>query len=217
MAQLLNQPHWHAATQILINGCAGLPSLDERVSFLDRVCSALGNQLYPAFLQLLYMVNTQADTQAQQAVAHTLAHALSTGRIPSGRLGAWGGTAQDHGRSLGPIEYLCAWQAQQTGSQPLSVVAFDRAATAVVALVSCDKQAQQLYCAKLEQDISDPLGGCLTRSTRTGLAALVRAWERGACPQTVVQSWFSAMPSNPWAALGPSPHGRFTALQNPKQ
>jgi len=202
------QPDWDAAAQTLINGCHALTDVEQRVRFMDRVCLALGDQLYPAFLKLLCMVSDQGDATARQAVAQTLVHALSTGRMPSGRLLAWGGHATEgrspggHTRSLGPLEYLCAWHAQQSGPSPLPAGAFDSAARAVVSLVSSDPQARALYCAKLRQDIDDPLGGSLTRTTRSGLSALVATWEAGGTPDDVVQSLLNALHGTPWGSLG---------------
>jgi hypothetical protein len=202
------QPDWDAAAQTLINGCSALATQDQRVRFMDRVCFSLGDQLYPAFLKLLCMVSDHGDDEARRAVAQTLVHALSTGRMPSGRLNAWGGHAIDgrpasaHTRSLGPIEYLCAWHSQQSGSEPLPAAAFDTATKAVISLVSTDPQARALYCAKLRQDIDDPLGGSLTRTTRAGLSALVAAWEGGGSPDVVVQSLLNALHGTPWGALG---------------
>jgi len=127
---LRQQPDWEAAAQTLINGCTALATDDQRVRFMDRVCLALGDQLYPAFLKVLCLVSDHGDVEARGAVARTMVHALSTGRMPSGRLQAWGGHTGEgrsggaHTRSLGPIEYLCAWHAQQSGPAPLPAAAF---------------------------------------------------------------------------------------------
>jgi hypothetical protein len=206
------EPDWEASAQALVDGCTHLGDDEQRVRFLDRVCLALGDTLYPAFLQLLCLVNDQGDTAARGAVARTLVHALSTGRLPSGRLHAWGGhTGEGRTRSLGPIEYLCAWHAQQSGPSPLPAVTFDRVATSVIALVSTDPQARALYCAKLREDIDDPLGGSLTRSTRAGLSALVAAWEHGAPPADVVQELRTALHGTPWGTLGDA-RGRWNGF-----
>lgn len=201
-------PDWVAAAQTLIDGCAALAGDEQRVRFMDRVCLTLGDQLYPAFLKVLCLVSEHGDADARAAVARTLVHALSTGRMPSGRLNAWGSQGGEgrsggaHTRSLGPIEYLCAWHGQQSGPQPLPAAAFDHATTALVSLVSSDPEAQALYCAKLRQDIDDPLGGSLTRHTRSGLSALVASWEAGAAPRDVVQSLLTALHGTPWGSLG---------------
>ena len=138
-APLLRQrPDWEAAAQTLINGCTVLASDEQRVRFMDRVCLALGDQLYPAFLKLLCLVSEHGDAEARRAVAQTMVHALSTGRMPSGRLQAWGAHAGEGRprsaptRTLGPIEYLCAWHAQQSGPAPLPAAAFDAATKAVI-------------------------------------------------------------------------------------
>ena len=206
------QPDWEAAAQHLIDGCAALGDPDQRVRFLDRVCLALGDRLYPAFLKLLCLVNDQGDLDARRTVARTLVHALSTGRMPSGRLHAWGGHAgEGRTRSLGPIEYLCAWHVQQSGESLLPAATFDRVATSVLALVACDDEARALYCAKLREDIDDPLGGSLTRSTRAGLSALVAAWDAGASPADTVQQLMTALHGAPWGSLGDA-RGRWSGL-----
>lgn len=202
------QPDWQAAAQTLINGCGTLASAEERVRFLDCICCALGDLLYPAFLKILCLVGDHGDVVARRSVAQTLVHALSTGRMPSGRLNAWGAPSVEgrspagHTRSLGPLEYLCAWHAQPGGHDPLPAIAFDRAAQAVLALMASDPQARALYCAKLRQDIGDPLGGSLTRSTRAGLSALVSTWEAGGTPEAAVHSLLSTLHGTPWDALG---------------
>ena len=214
---LRQQPNWEAAAQTLINGCTALANDEQRVRFMDRVCLALGDQLYPAFLKVLCIVSEHGDAEARGAVARTMVHALSTGRMPSGRLQAWGGHAIEgrsgsaQTRSLGPIEYLCAWHAQQSGPSPLPAAAFDTASKAVISLVSSDPQARALYCAKLRQDIEDPLGGSLTRTTRSGLSALVASWEAGASPDEVVQSLLNALHGTPWGALGEA-RGRWNGF-----
>lgn len=196
-------PDWHAAAQTLVDGCVALADDEQRVRFLDRVCLGLGDQLYPAFLKLLCLVNDQGDLAARRAVARTMVHALSTGRMPSGRLHAWGGMAgEGRTRQLGPVEYLCAWHAQQSGASPLPAATFDRVATSVLALVASDDDARRLYCTKLREDIHDPLGGTLTRGTRAGLSALVGAWEAGGTPQDAVQALLTAVHGTPWGALG---------------
>src|SRR5512139_2969544 len=181
---LREQPDWDAAAQALIDGCITLATPELKVRFLDRVCLTLGDRLYPAFLRLLCVVNDEADDAGKRAVVHTLTHALSTGRLPSGRLQAWGGHGsganawRTTSRSLGPIEYLCAWRGRH--EDELGMPDFQAAAHSVISLVTTDDEASALYRLKLRQDIDDPLGGALSRSTRAALAELVDAWEGGA-------------------------------------
>jgi hypothetical protein len=188
--QLREQPEWGVSAQALIDGCVALATLELKVRFLDRVCLSLGDRLYPAFLKLLCLVSDTADDPAKQAVVQTLAHALSTGRLPSGRLQAWGGHGDEaqawasSTRSLGPIEYLCAWRGRQGGE--LDMPEFSAAAQSVLSLVMFDSQASALYRQKLRQDINDPLGGALSRTTRSALAELVDAWEAGATVDDLV-------------------------------
>lgn len=176
-------PDWSGAAEVLIEGCAHLPTPEERVRWLERLCRALGDTLYPAFLQVLCRVGEHGDAPAQRAVADTLVLALQTGRLPSGRHTAWGATHGAATRAMGPIEYLCAWHAQPDNRGPLGATAFDRAARAVLGLVSHSDAARRMYCAKLLADAEDPLGGAWARGTRPALAAMARSWAGDAPPQ----------------------------------
>ena len=173
-------PDWSGAAEVLIEGCAHLPTPEERVRWLERLCLSLGDALYPAFLQVLCRVGEHGDAAAQKAVADTLVLALQTGRLPSGRHAAWGATrgagATGGTRAMGPIEYLCAWHAQPDGRGPLGATAFDRAARALLGLVLHSDTARRMYCAKLLADADDPLGGAWSRGTRPALAAMARSW-----------------------------------------
>ncbi|MFD1711855.1 hypothetical protein FVQ98_17695 [Ottowia sp. GY511] len=170
------EPDWSGAAEVLIEGCAHLPTPEERVRWLERLCISLGDALYPAFLQVLCRVGEHGDAAAQKAVADTLVLALQTGRLPSGRHTAWGATHGTATRAMGPVEYLCAWHAQPDNRGPLAATAFDRAARAVLGLVSHSDQARRMYCAKLLADAEDPLGGAWARGTRPALAAMARSW-----------------------------------------
>ena len=181
--RLRAEPDWAGAAQTLIDGCASLKTPDARLSLLDDVCSALGDDLYPALLHVLYVIGARGTPEAQRAVAGTLVDGLLSGRLPSGRLAAWGAAASpEHARgtrSLGPIEYLCAWYAQPEGRLPLTADAFDRSLRALLGLVGHDRQAAKLYADKLRADAADPLGGTLSRSTRHALRQLADAWSEG--------------------------------------
>ncbi len=181
------EPDWSGAAEVLIEGCAHLPTAEERVRWLERLCLSLGDALYPAILQVLCLIGEHGDAAAQTAVANTLMLALQTGRIPSGRHAAWGTTLTSSTgptRTMGPIEYLCAWYAQPDGRGTLGAVAFDRAARSLLCLVSHSAQARRLYCAKLSNDADDPMGGAWTRNSRQALRAMAQAWaEPEANPQ----------------------------------
>ena len=168
-------PDWSGAAEVLIEGCAHLPTPEERVRWLERLCLSLGDALYPAFLQVLCRVGEHGDAAAQKAVADTLVLALQTGRLPSGRHAAWGAAHGTATRAMGPIEYLCAWHAQPDGRGLLGATAFDRAARSVITLVSHSDMARRMYCAKLQADAQDPLGGAWSRGTRPALAAMAQA------------------------------------------
>ncbi len=177
-------PDWSGAAEVLIEGCVYLPTAEERVRWLERLCLSLGDALYPAFLQVLCRIGEHGDASAQKAVADTLVLALQTGRLPSGRHTAWGATHGAATRAMGPIEYLCAWHAQPDNRGLLGATAFDRAARAVLGLVSHSDTARRMYCAKLLADAEDPLGGAWSRGTRPALAAMARSWSAPAANTT---------------------------------
>lgn len=186
MAALLCEPRWAQAAQALVDGCIDLPDDESRVALLATVCDALGDELYPAFLRVLWLIGQQGDHAACAAVARALVHALRTGRLPSGRRSAWGDSAPTpsqsaYGRTrcLGPLEYLCAWHSQAEPVRALSAAQFHLAARSVMDLVAACREARLLYCEKLLADADDPLPGALTRQTREALRALAAAWAAG--------------------------------------
>ena len=180
---LKKDPDWYGAAQSLVNGCVSLTSTEDRVRLMARLCTDLGENLYPAFLQILCNIGEHGDQQAQHLITETLVHALTTGRLPSGKLSAWGAdnmhTERSFGqtRSLGPIEYLCVWYAQPSGRSPLSIKAFQQATHCMLELISANPQAKSLYCTKLLADVKDPLGGSLSSQTRNAITELVKAWQ----------------------------------------
>lgn len=187
MAALLSEPRWVQAAQALVDGCVDLPNDEDRVALLAAVCEGLGDELYPAFLRVLWTIGQHGDHAACAAVARALVHALRTGRLPSGRRSAWGASAPAGGqpafgrtRSLGPLEYLCAWHTQAEPARALSSEQFHLAARAVMDLISASREARELYCEKLLADVDDPISGALTRQTRHALRALATAWAAGA-------------------------------------
>lgn len=201
-AALLPEPRWSGAARALVEGCLDLPTEEDRVALLAAVCDGLGDDLYPGFLRVLTIVGAQGDHAARAAVATTLVHALRTGRLPSGRRGAWGALgaavtpAASFGstRSLGPIEYLCAWHAQGTGEQALPAAQFETAARSLMELVGCSDEARLLYCEKLLAEVDDPLVGALTRPARHALRALATAWSQGATPLEASARFVAALP-----------------------
>jgi len=176
-------PDWDNAAETLIEACAHLPTPEDRVRWLEKLCLSLGDALYPAFLHVLCRIGEHGDPDAQKAVADVLVPALQSGRLPSGRHAAWGAVHGAATRIMGPIEYLCAWHAQPDSRGQLNVAAFDRAARALLGLVSHSDSARRLYCAKLLADAEDPLGGAWSRGTRQALQTLARTWAAGSNPQ----------------------------------
>jgi hypothetical protein len=197
---LLADPRWTAAAQALVEGCIDLPNEDDRVALLLAVCEGLGDELYPAFLRVLSLIGRLGDHAARAAVALALVHALRTGRLPVGRRVAWGGTsassdASSFGRtrSLGPLEYLCAWHAQDESDSALTAGQFEAAARALMDLISASREARLLYCGKLIADAEDPLGGALSRNVREALRALATAWAQGASPAEAATRFLAAL------------------------
>jgi hypothetical protein len=199
---LRGHPDWHGAAEVLIEGCAHLPTEEARVRWMERLCLTLGDALYPAFLKVLCHVGEHADPGAQQAVAETLVSAMASGRLPSGRHMAWGSARGGGVRDKGPVEFLCAWYAQPEVASPLPVSAFDRAARALLSLVSHSDSAKQLYCTRLLADAEDPLDGHWPRATRQALRVMARAWQKASLRDTpeVVDVFLRALravPSQP--------------------
>lgn len=205
---LLAEPRWSLAAQALVDGCIDLQSDEDRVALLGSVCERLGDELYPAFLRVLWTIGERGDHAACAAVARALVHALRTGRLPSGRRSAWGasGSMPSAGfgapRSLGPLEYLCAWFAQAEPARALSAQQFHSAARAVMDLIATSAEARALYCEKLLADVDDPISGALTRQTRQALRALVTAWSAGAPSFDASARFLSALPEARSAPLG---------------
>jgi len=194
--ELRADPDWPAAAQALIDGCAYLPDAQARVQLLERLCDALGPALYPALIGVLCMVGDQGSEAARAVVADTLVDALCSGRLPSGRRAAWGAASSDvrSTRSLGPVEYLCAWHAEPGVQQALSAPNFDRALRSLLALVSQTGAARSLYCERLRAVADDPLGGALSRGTRDGLRQLASAWDTcGSDLQVPVDAFMNAV------------------------
>ena len=200
------QPDWLAAAQALVDGFGALANAEQRTELMEVVCTGLGDALYPAFVNLLCHVERHGEPAVQRLVADALVQALASGRLPSGRLAAWGAAVRStgpgfgHERSLGPIEYLCAWHAQPSGRTPLPANAFDVALQPLLRLVASSPGARELYCAKLRADAQDPLGGSWSRSARQGVLALADAWQAGLPPDDVAARCLAALNDGPGLA-----------------
>jgi hypothetical protein len=208
-ATLHAEPRWAEAAQSLVDGCIDLPNDEDRVALLALVCEGLGDELYPAFLRVLWTIGQHGDHAACAAVARALVHALRTGRLPSGRRSAWGasGAAQSavsfgSTRSLGPLEYLCAWHAQAEPARAMTAQQFHIAARAVMDLIAASPEARTLYCEKLLADVDDPISGALTRQTRHALRALATAWGAGVASFDASARFLCALPTAASASLG---------------
>lgn len=192
-------PDWHSAAQSLIEGFSALNNPDHRIQLTENICDDLGGNLYPAFLHLLYKIEKHAEPDARKLVTNTLIYALNTGRLPAGKLSAWGAstlqtdTTFGQSRTLGPIEYLCTWYAQPTGQPPMTKTAFVQMATSLLRLIESDSDAKTMYCMKLAADAEDPLSGSMSSRTRSGLCALADTWAGGATPDNAVEHYLNAL------------------------
>ncbi len=210
---LRQPPDWWGASQTLVEGCCTLRA-DERVPWLEQLCLGLGDQLYPAFLRVLCLVGEHGEPLAQQAVAATLAQALASGRLPSGRQTTWGAALGSTGRpwrAQGPIEFLCAWYLHPGADDTLSASGFDQAARALLGLVAHDAQAQALYRARLAAAADDPLEGAWSRHDRTALGALARAWQPGVGPGVAVDAFLKAARQGVAPTVGLTSLGTLTS------
>lgn len=180
---LNHDPDWHAAAQALITGLCSSADREERIEMLESLCVRLGDRLYPAFLQILHVINEHSGDDAREVMASTLINCLQTGRLPSGKLAAWGSSsftgdsAFGQSRQLGPIEFVCAWYAQPSTESPMSQQQFSIILDSLLSLVSADDSAKRLYCHKLLSDAEDALGGSLSSQTRAGLSQMVSSWQ----------------------------------------
>ncbi len=193
-----------------MDGCAHAPDANYRTELLERLCLSLGDQLYPAFLTVLCRVGELGTPAAQAAVAEALVDALRSGRLPAGRRAAWGAqraaatpVLQSQSQALGPIEYLCTWYADPGPHHAPSAAAFDRALQSLLRLVGHSPRARSLYAQRLRALAEDPLGGTLTRHTRSVLHQLAEAWAAPqATPQSAADACLNAMGRSGFGALG---------------
>ena len=175
-------PDWSAAAQLVVDGCVHGPDAAYRVELLERLAGALGDALYPAFVQVLAVIGERGTPAVQAAVAEALVDALRAGRLPAGRRSAWGAGARGSaalGAALGPVEYLCAWYADPGAADAPSALRFDGALRALLALLSSSPRAQSVYATRLVALADDAPEGTLSRAARAVLRAVGTAWSGG--------------------------------------
>lgn len=166
---------WIGAGEALVNSLARLKLEEDRLRLLQQICIHLGDALYPAFLKILCAIGRFGDADARGLVADALADALSTARLPSGRMAAWGAASGRPARSFGPIEFLCVWRLDRAGAEPLDEATFETACRLLTALIVSRPEAARAYAQKLRQDVEEPLEGAYSRATRRLLAAFAAA------------------------------------------
>jgi hypothetical protein len=217
---LKDVPQWTEAARGLVHGLAGFVNNEEaQIQVLLKLCKHLGDSLYPGFLKVLCVVEHQGDLAAHKLIAQSLASAISTGRLPTGQLSAWGSSnwpapfgldpslsrqflqtnpgnqpqspllsaglyplAKSANRSLGPIEFLCAWYSQPTALETLTTQEFEIVLEKLIRLISSSASAQSLYIQKLKGDLSTPMEGAMSRQTRQMIEHLTQKWESSLDP-----------------------------------
>ncbi|MEE9335105.1 MAG: hypothetical protein V3U65_13535 [Granulosicoccaceae bacterium] len=193
---------WHAAAQSLVDGFSSKANPDDRIQLTEQLCDRLGGNLYPAFLHILFNIEQYADAPAKTLVTSTLVYGLNTGRLPSGKLAAWGSSqlpsnsAFGQTRSLGPIEYICAWYAQPSDQSSIPLSSFNTMLTSLINLVDYDHTAKSLYCSKLLADAEDPLGGGMSSQTRVAIGELATSWQAGNDAQKIARQFTDSLQDN---------------------
>jgi len=196
------QPDWITASHELANQLQQLTDMDSRVELLETLCTRLGSDMYPAFLQLLFFVEHHTSAKVQKQITDTLAYAIGTGRLPSGTFPAWGSTRSRTSspysttRALGPIEFLCAWYAQPTNLPPLNDTAFDEALSTILRLVDSNRTTRKMYCYNLNMDAINDSIGMFSSATRTGIAKLAKAWNANGSSDRLAAQFIIDIKSN---------------------
>ena len=106
-----------------------------------------------------------------------------------------------HTRSLGPLEYVCAWHAQADPGRALTAEQFQSAARSLMDLIASSDGARKLYCEKLLAEVDDPIGGALARQTRHALRELALAWAADAQSLDATARFLNALPQPGAGAL----------------
>lgn len=197
MAQ--GKPDWHGAASDLVEAFMQFPDLEDRLRVLEKLCHSMEDNLYPAILQILLMIEYHGDNQSRELVSETLGYAVSIQRLPEGKMSAWGAsnpvgsTSFARYRSLGPLEYLCSWYAQPNALQPLSAGALRTALSGLLSLLNTYEKGRVLYQQKLLTDSNDPLTGALTAQTRNGLRELALGWQQDLTPAQCTSAFLDAI------------------------
>ena len=216
MVALKADPDWVGAAQSLVAALEAQRESEGRVEVIDAVRGALGDAVYPGFVKLLAAVARFGDAPARKLVADAFAEALSTSRLPSVRVPAWGGGLSSrlppglgggvllsHLRAVGPIEFLCLWACRDIANETLDPESFETAIAWLLRLFDASPRAAVLYQARLATDLESPVEGLHDKDTRALVKALVDAWEGGAAPDVVAHTVRQALkPADPFAALG---------------
>jgi hypothetical protein len=192
-------PDWHGAAQRLVSGCLTLDTDDERVELMEKFCISLGDELYPTFLQILCIIGQQGDNSAQVLITDTLVRSLLIGRLPSGRLAAWGANTYSpnilmgKSRSFGPIEYLLLWYAQPSGRPSLPIRRFQNAAFDLLSLINSNPKARALYCKRLLTDLDEFMDGTMSNRSRVAILAFLKTWEINDSINDTIDSFLTSL------------------------
>ena len=202
-------PDWVGGAQAFVSALEVQPSSDGRIEVIDACRAEMGDALYPGFIKLLAAVSRFGDDGARRLAANAFADALSTSKLPSVRVPAFGGGGfpgvggglLTHMRSVGPIEFLCLWACRDMHAEVLDADAFETALAHLVRLFDASSRAAVLYQTKLASDAENPLEGLHTQESRQLVRALVAAWEAGRSPEEVARTARQTLRSDPFARL----------------
>ena len=172
---------------------------------LKRLARRLGDDAYPVFLKLIFVIAESDDDLAKAAIADAFVTALKRMDLPSGQLTSWGAShlwEKNAGarprepsrpgatprRQLGPIEFLTAWYAQRTHLPQLDETHYTQVLALLIELCGHNAELGPLYSAKLIADSRNELEGAYTRVTCDALAAIAQAWMSNATPAEVANA-----------------------------
>lgn len=199
---LSSNPDWHGAARLLLSGFRSMDNLDDRVRLLDKLSAKLDCGLYPAFLQILFYIENTADEPCKNLIADTFLHAITSGRMPEGKVPAWGAvepigdSAYGHTRRLGPIEFTCAWYAQPGSLPEIDRTDFKSVTASLIRLFSINRSAHRLYCQKLIADSNDTISGTLSASTRNAIFEMAQQWAAHEPADQLIESFIAKTEQN---------------------
>jgi len=204
---LADTPDWVGAAEDLLSSFLSLDNIDDRLEVMDAVCRRLEQGLYPAFLHILFIIEQHASENEKLLVTSTFLHALHNDRLPEGRIPAWGADTAytnsgfGHGRSLGPLEFTCAWFSQPGGLPQLSAQEFETITSSFIRLFSITPDIRKNYCERLIRVSEDTISGSLSSTTRIALRRIAERWREGAAAPDLARMYIDEVEQFKGSAL----------------